>query len=269
MPSDTHQRSETIETDSHTLVTIACLSDNYAFLLQDKATGAVALIDVPEADPIKAELDARGWTIDQIWLTHHHYDHIDGLPHLQESYPAPVYGAAADTHRLPALDHALSDGDRFALGDTQVDVIDVSGHTIGHIAFHAAAAQAAFTADSLMALGCGRLFEGTPDQMHASLRKMDAWPDHTQICSGHEYTTSNAKFALSVDPDNAALIARVADIETTRAAGRFTVPSLMSLERATNPFLRSNDAKIRAGLNMSDATDAQVFAKVRALKDNF
>lgn len=261
--------SETIETNSHTLVTIACLSDNYAFLLQDKASGEVALIDVPEAAPIKAELAARGWTLSQIWLTHHHYDHIDGLPDLLPDYPAPVYGAAADSHRLPPLDVALNEGDTFKLGETEVQVSDVSGHTVGHIAFFAPAAHAAFTADSLMALGCGRLFEGTSAQMHASLAKTAHWPDDTLICSGHEYTKSNANFAITVDPVNADLIARIRDIDTARAAGRFTVPSLMALERATNPFLRAHTAGIRTAVGMATAPDADVFAEVRSRKDRF
>ncbi|WP_298858110.1 hydroxyacylglutathione hydrolase [uncultured Sulfitobacter sp.] len=247
--------SETIETDSHTLVTIACLSDNYAFLLQDKATGKVALIDVPEAAPIASELSARGWTLSQIWLTHHHPDHIQGVAELTEQYPAPLYGAAADAHRLPNLDTALIDGDTFALGETPVHVIDVSGHTLGHIALYTPTAKAAFTADSLMALGCGRLFEGTPAQMYESLAKMANWPDDTLICSGHEYTASNAKFALTVDPDNMALRTRARDIDKARAADRFTVPSLMSLERATNPFLR--------------AKNSDHFAEIRAQKDRF
>lgn len=267
MPSD--NPSETYETDSHTLVTVACLSDNYAFLLREKATGAVALIDVPEAAPIAAALDARGWTLSQIWLTHHHYDHIDGLPELLKTHTAPVYGGAADAHRLPALDVALSDGDTFVLGHTHVEVIDVSGHTVGHLAFHVPAAQAAFTADSLMALGCGRLFEGTPEQMHASLSKMAAWPDDTQICSGHEYTASNAKFALTVDPENTALRKRAADIATARAQGRFTVPSTIALERATNPFMRADNAALRDHLGMAEASNGEVFTELRARKDKF
>ncbi len=267
MPSDHHV--EVVEMDSHTLVTIPCLSDNYAFLLRDKASGNVALIDVPEAEPITAELDRRGWTLSQIWLTHHHYDHIDGLPQLLKSHAAPVYGAKADAARLPDLDVSLSDGDTFALGDLEVQVIDVSGHTIGHIAFFVPVAKVAFTADSLMALGCGRLFEGTPAQMHASLEKMRDWPDETLICSGHEYTASNAKFALTVDPDNIDLKQRAKDIDAARADNRFTVPSLLSLERATNPFLRSNDPALRAALGMADATDAEVFAEVRKRKDSF
>ena len=261
--------SERIETDSHTLVTIACLTDNYAFLLRDNTTGDVALIDVPEAAPIAAELAALGWSLSQIWLTHHHPDHIQGVAELTAKHPAPLYGAAADAHRLPDLDVALTDGDSFTLGETPVQVIDVSGHTLGHIAFYAPSAKAAFTADSLMALGCGRLFEGTPDQMHASLSKMADWPDDTLICSGHEYTASNAKFALAVDPDNSALQSRTRDIYAARTKGRFTVPSLMGLERATNPFLRAHDADLRATIAMPDASDPEVFAEVRARKDRF
>lgn len=257
------------ETDTHTLVTIACLSDNYAFLLRDHASGEVALIDVPEAAPIKAELAARGWALSQIWLTHHHFDHIDGLPELIKDHPAPVFGAKADAQRLPDLDHALSEGDTFTLGDTEVRVIDVSGHTVGHIAFFAPTAGMAFTADSLMALGCGRLFEGTPAQMWESLGKMAEWPDDTLICSGHEYTQSNARFALSVDPDNTALQDRADRIDSARAEGRFTIPSRMKDERATNPFLRPADAGIRAHLGMQDATNTEVFAEIRARKDRF
>jgi hydroxyacylglutathione hydrolase len=261
--------SETIETDSHILVTIACLSDNYAYLLREKKTGAVALIDVPEAAPIKAALSERGWTLSQIWLTHHHFDHIDGLSDVLTDFPAPVYGGATDAHRLPPLDNALNDGDHFNLGNTHVEVIDVSGHTMGHIAFFVPTARAAFTADSLMAAGCGRLFEGTPEQMHASFEKMTRWPDDTQICSGHEYTASNIKFALTVDPDNASLQQRARDTQAANAAGRFTVPSSMALERATNPYLRSNDTNLRKALKMSDESDADVFKEVRTRKDRF
>lgn len=261
--------SATIETKTHILVTIACLSDNYAFLLREKSSGAVALIDVPDHAPIKAELSARGWSLDQIWLTHHHDDHVQGLKALLTHHPAPVYGAAADSHRLPPLDVTLGDGDCFTLGDTDVNVLDVSGHTIGHVAFYAPQAQAAFTADSLMALGCGRLFEGTPAQMHASLAKMASWPDHTQICSGHEYTAANARFAITVDPDNAALHQRLHDIDAARAQGAFTVPSTMELERATNPFLRAHDPALRAAIGMSEAHETDVFAEIRGRKDKF
>ena len=251
------------------LVTIPCLSDNYAYLLRDAASGDVAVIDVPEAGPIKAELAARGWTLSQIWLTHHHWDHVDGLGELLAAHPAQVIGAKADAARLPDLDLQVSEGDNFSLGALDVHVLDVSGHTVGHIAFHVPGARAAFTADSLMALGCGRLFEGTPAQMWGSLQKLMALPGDTTICSGHEYTASNAKFALTVDPDNSALISRSEDITRARANDTPTVPSLLSLELATNPFLRPHDPEIRATLGMQNATDTDVFTEIRARKDRF
>ncbi|KEJ88809.1 hydroxyacylglutathione hydrolase [Sulfitobacter donghicola DSW-25 = KCTC 12864 = JCM 14565] len=251
------------------MVTIACLSDNYAYLLREKKTGSVALIDIPEAGPIKTELAERGWILNQIWITHHHYDHIDGLADVLDDFPAPVYGAAADAHRLPELDFALNEGDHFNLGETQVEILDVSGHTIGHIAYFAPSAGVAFTADSLMAGGCGRLFEGTPEQMHASFEKLADWPDDTLICSGHEYTSANLAFAITVDPDNPALQQRIKDTKSARDAGQFTVPSTMALERATNPYLRSADIALRTALDMPNATDAEAFKEVRTRKDQF
>jgi len=251
------------------LITIPCLSDNYAYLLRDHDSGEVAVIDVPEAGPILKELEGRGWSATQVWLTHHHWDHIDGLPDLLAVHPAKVVGAKADTHRLPKLDLAVSEGDTVSLGALQAEVLDVSGHTIGHIALYVPKAGVAFTADSLMALGCGRLFEGTPDQMWASMQKLMALPADTVICSGHEYTASNAKFALTVDPDNAALISRSNDIQAARKKGLPTVPSKLSTELETNPFLRPADPGIRATLGMQDATDAAVFTEIRKRKDSF
>lgn len=251
------------------LITIPCLSDNYAYLLRDQASGKVALIDVPEAAPIKTALAAQGWTLDQVWITHHHPDHVQGLTDVLSEYPAQVVGAKADAHRLPDLDVAVAEGDLVTLGDAKAEVFDVSGHTIGHIAFYVPDAGLCFTADSLMALGCGRLFEGKPAQMWESMQKLMALPSDTVICSGHEYTASNAKFALTVDPENAALISRSNDITAARAKGEPTVPSLLSTELATNPFLRPADAGIRATLGMKTATDAEVFAEIRKRKDNF
>ncbi|MEM5543216.1 hydroxyacylglutathione hydrolase [Sulfitobacter sp. AS92] len=251
------------------LVTIPCLSDNYAFLLRDHDSGAVALVDVPEAVPIMAELNRRGWTLSQVWLTHHHPDHVQGLAELLTRFPAQVIGARADSHRLPPLDREVAEGDSIALGALQAEVLDVSGHTVGHIAFHVPEAKAAFTADSLMALGCGRLFEGTPAQMWESLQRLAALPSDTTICSGHEYTAANAKFALTVDPDNAALISRAKDIDSARDKGQPTVPSQLSLELETNPFLRPGDPAIRATLGMPDATDTEVFTEIRKRKDQF
>ncbi len=251
------------------IVTIPCLSDNYAFLAHDAASGNTALIDAPEAAPILAQLDQRGWTLSHVLLTHHHFDHVDGLPGILEKHPAKVIGAAADAHRLPPLDQQVSDGDTFELGGEPVQVLDVSGHTVGHIAFYMPQSAVVFTADSLMALGCGRLFEGTAPQMWDSLSKLAALPDDTLVCSGHEYTQSNAKFALTVDPDNAALRDRAADIDRVRAAGEPTVPSSLALEKATNPFLRAADPAIQAHLGMSGAEPAAVFAEIRARKDRF
>ena len=254
---------------SFDLITIPCLSDNYAYLLRCGATGEVACIDVPEAGPIKAALTDHGWTLSQVWLTHHHWDHIDGLGDLLADHPASVVGAKADAHRLPELNVSVSEGDTVMLGNLEAQVIDVSGHTVGHIAFYVPGAKAGFTADSLMALGCGRLFEGTPAQMWDSLQKMMRWPADTTVCSGHEYTASNAKFALTVDPDNHDLILRAREIEAARAKGQPTVPSNLATELKTNPFLRPADAGIRATLGMQTASNSDVFAEIRKRKDNF
>jgi len=251
------------------LITIPCLSDNYAFLLRDHQSDKVALIDAPEAAPILAELKKRDWQLSQIWLTHHHSDHVQGVADVLKEHDANVIGAKADEHRLPPLDRKVAEDDSITLGALEARVIDVSGHTIGHIAFYVPTAKAAFTADSLMALGCGRLFEGTPAQMWESLQKLMTLPEDTMICSGHEYTSANAKFALTVDPKNTDLISRAKDIEAARKKGLPTVPSKLSTELKTNPFLRPADPAIRATLGMPDATDTDVFTEIRARKDKF
>lgn len=251
------------------IVTVPCLSDNYAFLAHDPQSGETALIDVPEAEPILAEARKRGWKITTVLLTHHHHDHVGGLKAVLDQHEARVVGAKADQARLPALSQSVEEGDTVVVGGEIGQVIDVSGHTVGHIAFHFPASKAAFTADSLMALGCGRVFEGTMDMMHASLAKLAALPPETMIYSGHEYTQSNGKFAITVDPDNPALAERIADVAAARDDGRPTVPSLLSLELETNPFLRANDPKVQHTLGMSGAEPARVFAEIRARKDNF
>ena len=251
------------------IVTVPCLKDNYAFLLHDPATGATAVVDVPEAPPIEAALAARGWTLTDILITHHHWDHVDGVDALRSATGAVVWGAAADAHRLPALDHALAEGDTLRIGNLTGHVIDVSGHTVGHIALHFPQAHAVFTADSLMALGCGRLFEGTAEQMWQSLSKLAALPPETLVCSGHEYTAGNARFALTIDPENSALISRAAAIETARAANQPTVPSILAEELATNPFLRAADPAIARRLDMAGADPGTIFARIRSMKDTF
>lgn len=252
------------------IVTIPCRQDNYAFLVHDPDTGSTALVDAPETGPIEAALDARGWRLDDILITHHHDDHVAGVEELRALYPGVrVTGAAADAHRLPALDHAVAPGDTVTIGAEAGTVIDVSGHTVGHIAFHFPASDLVFTGDSLMAMGCGRLFEGSPAQMWDSLSRLAALPDATLVCSGHEYTAANAAFAVTIDPSNAALVARKAQIDMARARGDFTVPSTLGAERATNPFLRAVDPGVKAALRMENAPDAEVFAHIRALKDKF
>lgn len=251
------------------ILTIPCLSDNYAFIAHDAASGATLCVDVPDAAPIRAALEEKGWTLSHILLTHHHADHVQGLAALLADHPAEVIGARADRHRLPALDIEVSEGDTIRIGNETGEVIDVSGHTVGHIAVHFPTSHAAFTADSLMAMGCGRVFEGTPEQMWDSLSKLMALPPETKIFSGHEYTQANAKFALTVDPHNPALISRSDEIAAARDQGRPTVPSSLAEELATNPFLRAADPAIRAHLGLQDASNATVFAEIRARKDSF
>jgi len=235
------------------ILTLPCLADNYAFLLHCKETGTTALIDAPESAPVLAALKAKGWALDMVLLTHHHWDHIDGLPGILAEISPEIVGAAKDAARLPKLDIAVEEGDEIAVGNLKGRVMDVSGHTLNHLAY--AFDGAVFTGDSLFALGCGRVFEGSMDMMHESLQKLAALPPDTMVYSGHEYTLGNAKFALTVEPDNAGLQARVKDVERLRAAGTPTVPSLLALELATNPFIR--------------AKDAEDFARIRTAKDDF
>lgn len=251
------------------LVTIPCLKDNFAFLLHDAATGETALIDAPEAAPILAELDRRGWKLDLILLTHHHDDHVAGVPDIVAATGAWVMGAAADTHRLPPLNRALQQGDSILFGGEEALVIEVPGHTIGHIAFHFPGTGLVFTGDSLMAAGCGRLFEGTPEMMWDSLQKLAALPPGTLVGSGHDYLDGNLRFALTLEPDNPALISRITALEGLRREGRLPMPSLLSDELATNPFLRAGQPQLKAAIGLAGVPDAVAFADLRARKDRF
>jgi hydroxyacylglutathione hydrolase len=251
------------------IVTIPCLSDNYAYLAHDKASGETALVDIPEAGPILDELDRRGWQLSHILITHHHMDHVQGIDAVLAAHPARVIGAAADANRLPPLDERVAEGDTVQIGDETGRVIDVSGHTVGHIAFHFPDSKVAFTADSLMALGCGRVFEGTFDQMWESLQKLAALPPDTLVCSGHEYTAANARFARTIEPDNPDLISRIDRIDEARSRGLPTVPSLLSVELSTNPFLRAAEPAVQRVTDLDGADPARVFAEVRRRKDSF
>ncbi|MBL9058379.1 MAG: hydroxyacylglutathione hydrolase [Rhodobacteraceae bacterium] len=251
------------------LVTIPCLQDNYAYLLHDPATRQTAVVDVPEVAPILKELLRREWLLTSIFITHHHDDHIQGVNELRTTTGARVWGADADRHRLPRLDWSLWEGDEVQVGRARGTVIDVPGHTRGHVAFHFPASGLAFTGDSLMSGGCGRLFEGTPAEMWSSLQKLAALPPATLICSGHEYTTSNLRFAATIEPDNPALAARIAAVAAARSAGRPTVPVPLAEELATNPMLRAALPAVKAAIGLPDASDTEAFAEIRARKDRF
>lgn len=249
------------------VLTIPCRDDNYGYILRDEATGSTAVVDVPKAAPLRAALDQRGWQLDLILVTHHHDDHIEGVDEMRKAYGAEVVGAAADASRLPALDMAVGDGDSVALGESTARVIDVSGHTVGHIAYlfdgHA------FTADSLMALGCGRVFEGTHLMMWQSLSKFLDLPPETLIYSGHNYGAANGRFALSIEPDNKALHDRIDAIKVADAQGTPICPVSLREELATNPFLRAREAGVKALVGLPDSDDAAVFAEIRRRKDSF
>lgn len=252
------------------IVTVPCRQDNYAFLVHDPDTGGTALVDAPEAAPIEAALDTLGWRLDDILLTHHHADHVEGVEALRALYPGVrVTGAAADAHRLPPLDRAVAEGDSVMVGAEAGEVIEVPGHTVGHVAFHFPASHLVFTGDSLMAMGCGRLFEGTPAQMWDTLSRLAALPDDTIVCSGHEYTAANAAFAITIEPENAVLVARKAQIDAARERQEATVPSTLAAEKATNPFLRAREEAVKTALGMETAPEVEVFAHIRSLKDRF
>lgn len=251
------------------LTTVPCLTDNYAYIIANPETGEAAVVDVPQAAPINAAVKAGGWHLTTVLLTHHHWDHVDGLDGLDNRDSLHVIGAKLDAQRLPPLDQAVSEADTITVCGHDATILDVSGHTINHIAFHFATQKLVFTADSLMALGCGRLFEGTHAQAWNSLKKIRALPHDTLVCSGHEYTQANARFAQALDPHNAALISRIEAVNAARARDQPTVPTTLDLEIRTNPFLRADAPELMAHLSMSDADPADVFAEIRTRKDNF
>jgi hydroxyacylglutathione hydrolase len=234
---------------------VPILSDNYAWLVRDSGSGALAIVDPADAAACIAAIERAGGRLDLILLTHHHADHVAGTDEVRARFRCPVVGAAADKHRLPRLDQAVAENDEVALGQATARVIDTPGHTRGHLAYYFADGGVLICADTLFSLGCGRLLEGTPAEMLASLRKLAALPGDTLVCCGHEYTQSNARFALTVEPDNAALQARAREVRQLRAAGRPTVPSTIKDELAANPFVR--------------ARDVATFADFRARKDRF
>lgn len=235
------------------IVRIPVLSDNYIWLVHEPESRETMAVDPAVAEPVLAEAEKRGWAITQIWNTHWHPDHTGGNSAIKEATGCIITGPAAETERIPTLDRKVAEGDIVRLGAVNAHVLDVPAHTAGHIAFHFADDQAAFVGDTLFAMGCGRLFEGTADQMFANMRKLEALGDDTRIYCAHEYTQSNGRFALTVEPDNAALVARMDEVNAMREHGEPTVPTTIALERATNPFMR--------------AATVQELAERRAAKD--
>jgi len=246
-----------------------CLEDNYGYLVRDPVTGITAAVDTPSAEAIEAALAARGWTLDYVLNTHHHADHAGGNLALKERTGCRIVGARADAARIPGMDVQLAEGETFDLGSRRARVLETPGHTRGHVVYVFDDDGAAFVGDTLFAMGCGRLFEGTPGEMWGSLQKLLALPDATRVYCAHEYTLKNARFALTVEPGNAELVARLAEVERMRANGLPTVPTTIGRERATNPFLRPGSAGLRATLGMPGASDVEVLAETRRRRNAF
>jgi hydroxyacylglutathione hydrolase len=246
-----------------------CLDDNYGFLIHDEVSGKTATIDTPDAAEIMAQATARNWRVDEIWNTHWHPDHAGGNAAIQDAMGATSLAPQEVPDRIVPVTRVVKPGEIVSLGESHARVIDVGGHTLGHIAFVFDADKVAFVGDALFALGCGRLFEGTAAQAWDSLCRLMALPDDTTIYCAHEYTQSNARFCATIEHDNVALQDRIADIDAKRAVGTPTIPTTIGLERATNPFVRADMAGVRAALAMPDAPANEVFGEVRKRKDNF
>jgi hydroxyacylglutathione hydrolase len=244
---------------------VPCLSDNYAYLV--KSGDSCAVVDPSEAGPVRAALARRGWTPTHILNTHHHLDHTGGNLDLKQEFGVLVVGPGKDAARIPGLDIGVDEASGWEFDGRKVAVLEVPAHTRGAITF--VIDGNAFTGDTLFTLGCGRLFEGDVAMMWASLSKLMQLPDDTKIWCGHEYTQSNGRFALSIEPGNAALVARMKDVDAARARGQATVPSTLGLEKQTNPFLRPDSAEIRKSLGLETASDVAVFGEIRERKNNF
>ncbi|KFL29308.1 hydroxyacylglutathione hydrolase [Devosia riboflavina] len=243
--------------------------DNFGYLIHDEATGRTAALDAPEAAAIRTALQMRGWTLSDIFITHHHLDHVEGIGELKAAFGSRVVGPRAEADKIEGLDELVGDGDRVTLGETAFDIIATPGHTLGHIVYHDAENKHLFSADALFSLGVGRMFEGTPGPMWAGLERLRALPDETLVYCGHEYTESNARFALSVDPDNLALQARAAEVKALRLAGRATIPFELGEDKRANPFLRADAPELARYYGLTGKHPSEVFAAIRKGKDNF
>lgn len=248
---------------------IATRQDNYVYLLRDSVKNRVAAVDPSDFQPISNALDTLGWTLTDIINTHHHNDHTGGNLELKEKYKCSVVGALADKSRIAGIDIKVKEGDLFSLGNAKAKILDTPGHTSGHIAFYFEEAKALFCGDTLFALGCGRIFEGTPEQMWTSLKKLRALPDDTKVFCGHEYTQSNARFAVTIESGNEKLKERVQSIETLRALKKPTVPSFLGDEKKTNPFLRCDQQEVARAISLDPNDPVSVFTEIRTRKDLF
>ncbi|MFL5258833.1 MAG: hydroxyacylglutathione hydrolase [Hyphomicrobiales bacterium] len=246
-----------------------CREDNYGVLLHDWASGATASIDAPDADAIETALSGHGWRLTHIFTTHHHADHVEGNLPLKERFGCRITGPAHESAPIPGIDTKVAGGEGFDFAGREVRVIDTPGHTAGHISYHLPQEHLAFVADTLFALGCGRVIEGTMEMMWQSLDKLRKLPAETKVHVGHEYTEANARFALTIEPDNRALTGRAERVFAARKRGEMTLPTTIGEELETNPFLRPDSRAIRARLDMKDKTDAEVFGEIRRRKDNF
>lgn len=249
---------------------IPAFQDNYIYLLRTPGSGDVGIVDAGDAVPALAELDRQGLTLTHIFNTHHHPDHIGGNDALKARFPnAKLVGPASETARIPGMDVTLKDGDTVDFGTISFKTIEVPGHTTGHIALFSETGNAVFCGDTLFAMGCGRMFEGTAPQMWNSLNKLKWLPSATRVYCGHEYTQGNARFTLTVDPTNKAAVDRAAEVDKLRADNKPTIPSTIGLENETNPFLRADDPAVAKGVGLPGADPVTVFAEVRRRKDNF
>lgn len=246
-----------------------CRTDNYGYLVHDTETGRTAAIDAPDAEPIERALKARNWTLSDIFITHHHQDHVEGIPALKAAHGARVTGPRAEAEKIPGLDAPVEPGEAVLFGNAHFVVKGAPGHTLGHIVYHEPIGRHLFTGDALFSMGVGRMFEGTPGPMWEGLVALRALPDETLVYCGHEYSLANAKFALSVDADNAALRIRAAEVEKAKAEGRFTIPVSLGMEKATNPFLRADRPELARAVGLSGEDPVEVFAALRRAKDNF
>ncbi|EJF90972.1 hydroxyacylglutathione hydrolase [Bartonella tamiae] len=251
------------------IIQFICRHDNFGILIHDKASGLTAAIDAPDAAVIQDQLQRHNWTLDFIFVTHHHNDHVEGIHKLKEIYDAKVIGPKAEEQKIQGIDIGIDEGEPLDFGAQEIKIIATPGHTLGGVSYYFPFAKVVFTGDTLFSLGCGRIFEGNPSMMFQSLNKLKNLPDDTKIYCGHEYTLENAHFALTIDPNNQELINRKAAVERLIAVGEATLPTTLALEKATNPFLRYDDVDIRQNLAMENADDAELFAEIRKRKDKF